>query len=98
MEAFGKCCLFVLAVVVSTFVSSFTFSYLWLWFVVPIFGLPTLTLVQSAGIVASVSYVTAQKPANDTRDNSVVILEGFLHSVLKAGMYLFIGYILHLMM
>jgi multisubunit Na+/H+ antiporter MnhB subunit len=98
MEAFGKFCLFVLAMIISIIVSGFAFCKLWLWFVVPIFGLPVLTLVQAAGIINIVGYITYRKEQKDERDPSVVMYEAFIWSMAKAILYLIVGFFLHLMM
>ena len=41
------------------------FSYIWKWFVVPIFGLPVLTVPQSIGIIIVTAFLTSRPTSKD---------------------------------
>lgn len=58
-------CLLILAgllavMVTATLLDGWVISVLWAWFMVPIFDLPTLTLVQAIGVGVVVSTFTAR--------------------------------------
>lgn len=65
MEAFGKFCFGVLAIVVAALIGGFVFMKLWAWFVVYAFGVQELNLIQSIGIVFFVSYLKKKKKDDD---------------------------------
>lgn len=55
---FGIGIAFILLLVLSAIINGFVLSILWSWFIVPLFGLPTLTIPQAIGISMIVSYLT----------------------------------------
>jgi hypothetical protein len=72
-------------------------SWLWLWFVVPIFHLPALNIVQAIGISMVVGFLTMQmstaKEEDDKSKKKInLIADLIFHPFLVVG----IGYIVHL--
>lgn len=59
---------FALMYLYSAFVSAFVGSHLWLWFVVPIFGVSALTFPQAFGLALLLNYWTHQHFSQHTRD------------------------------
>lgn len=51
--------IFVL-VSLSVVINGFVLKYLWIWFIVPVFHLPELTLAQAFGVAMVISYATYQ--------------------------------------
>jgi hypothetical protein len=49
----------ILMVITSTIVNGWALSLLWAWFVVPIFELPTLSLMQAIGIAMLINFSTS---------------------------------------
>lgn len=59
---------FSLMYLYSAFVSAFVVSHLWLWFVVPIFGVSVLSFPQAFGLSLLVNYWTFQHFSQHIRD------------------------------
>lgn len=45
----------VLAVIASMLLNGYAFSVLWGWFIVPVFGVPALSVMQAVGIATLIS-------------------------------------------
>ncbi|PIT88095.1 MAG: hypothetical protein COU29_03720 [Candidatus Magasanikbacteria bacterium CG10_big_fil_rev_8_21_14_0_10_36_32] len=93
----------VLLLALGTIISGFVLSMLWGWFIVPVFGLPELSIVAAVGISLTVRYLTYQeKDENDdkkktdriTSEKVILILKPFVTPLL----ILLFGYIIHLFM
>lgn len=50
METFGKIITYFLVGILAVILGGFVFTQLWGWFVVPVFGLTQLTIVQAIGL------------------------------------------------
>lgn len=59
MEKFGKFMTIVLGIVASTFINGFVFSKLWFWFIVPIFHMQPLRVVEAIGIMFFITFIRA---------------------------------------
>jgi len=68
----------------------FAFSLLWSWFVVPVFKLPELTILQAIGVML---LVTMCKNTSKTRDEDP--FKAVVFSAIKIAILLIIGFILH---
>ena len=80
--------------------SGYALSVLWEWFIVPTFGAPHLGVVPAIGIAMVVSYMTYQnddckKEKRTTREEVIRLVA---MAVMKPGMSLFFGWIVHLFM
>lgn len=53
----------IISVIPLVLLGAFVFSWLWLWFIVPIFGLPAITIWQAVGVVLVPAYF-AKPPSN----------------------------------
>lgn len=62
--------LIILLIPLAFIFSGYTISVLWLWFVVPSFGLAALSIPQAMGISLIVSYLTHQLPKKDEKEDS----------------------------
>ena len=87
--------------VVGYALKGFVLSTLWGWFMVPLFGLPSLGLIPAIGVAMVVSFLTfhyVREPAvpEDKKWESAIASFGF--AVLYPLFTLFIGWIAHLFM
>lgn len=72
-------------------------SILWGWFIVPVFHTGALSVVQAMGVLLVVSYLTKSMDTEEKSDESLAeqFAKGFMMALLKPGMALLIGWILH---
>ena len=95
----GLLIIFSVVVVVMSVVRGWVLSWLWLWFAVPIFHLPPLSIVQAIGIALVVEFLTGssvsfvkQEDDEEKKRNALVA------AVLNPFVVLIFGYIVHLFM
>jgi hypothetical protein len=86
---------FITGIIVSLILRGWIFCNLWSWFVVPVFGLQELFVVQGMGLALVASYLTYH---TGTNKNSDVKMKDALVSILFNFIVLGIGYIIHLFM
>lgn len=101
MEDFGKFCFSVLLVFAATLFSGYVFMQLWDWFVVPVFGLKALLLVQAIGLSAFISFLKYSYKKKDKvkeKDSFKNILKAFGDSMLHSAVSLGIGWVITLFM
>ena len=70
-------------------------STLWLWFIVPVFQVHPLRVIEAAGIVTIVGFMTARGRRSE-EDFFEGVLNNFIFSVLTSGFALLSGWILTL--
>jgi hypothetical protein len=64
---------FVILVPILLIYEGFALSYLWLWFITPVFGIRAISLVEAIGICIAIGFMTKQYvPAKDG-DNKVLV-------------------------
>ena len=80
----GAFLLWLVFLIPSYLYSGFVFSRLWAWFIVPIFSLPQLTVMQAVGVNVVVAFLTATYPKNEfkLKDGQLVEVSG-LDAVIK---------------
>ena len=84
--------------IVSAMVNGWALSILWGWFIVPVFGLPKISIVQAAGINLLATTIVAQRPKDDEDDPKLSLAKDFLFSILHPFLALMLGYVVHLFM
>lgn len=90
----GGAALVALLLVVGTLWRGFVLHILWGWFMVPIFGLPALSVVAAIGVSLVVSFMTFQYVyAKDDRETAAKIGSVFGITVLYPALVLGIGYV-----
>lgn len=94
METFGKIIAYIIIAVLGTIYGGFVFSKLWIWFVVPIFALPILTLTQAIGLTMVTRLAAMSSLPKDDKDKG--LLESALVAVLFYTIILFIGWVVQL--
>ena len=85
----------VLALVWGAAWGGFTLSVLWGWFVVPLFGLPALSIAQAFGlalVVRSANGISSQSEKSKD-DLSTAIMKLFLLPPLLSGLLLLLGWV-----
>lgn len=70
---------------------SFIFTKLWLWFLVPLFGLPEISLAQAYGLMLIVSFFKGIPKTDKNKSKEDKIAEGIL-ALIGPAMVLGIGY------
>jgi hypothetical protein len=75
----------------------FVLTKLWMWFVVPTFGLPMLTLPIAIGLALLVSFLTHQRPAeNPNKSTSEQIVDQIAHGLSSTTIIFLMAWIVHL--
>ena len=96
-ENFGKFMTIVLAMIISPIINGFVFSKLWIWFIVPIFQVQPLRVVEAIGVVFLINFVRARKDKEADKDK---FWENFatnmIFVVLMAGFALLSGWVVTL--
>lgn len=85
--------------VVGSIASGFALSVLWGWFVVPLFGVPNLTIAQAIGLSMVVGFLTYQYHDNHKKEEMSLagkIIYLVLLAIIQPAVTLVIGYIVHL--
>ena len=101
MKIIGSIVATVVALVLGVIMGGFVLSKLWVWFMVPIFDLNPLRIVEAIGLTFLVGYMTK----NPTESNKTLegpfleeLLIAFLQTLVMAGGFLFIGWVIQLFM
>ena len=101
MKIFGSIVATVVALVLGAIMGGFVLSKLWVWFMVPIFDLNPLRIVEAIGLTFIVGYMTKDhEESSKTLEGPFLeeLLKAFLQTLVMAGGFLFIGWIIHLFM
>lgn len=103
----GSIILFVLNMIISIIVSAYVLASLWLWFIVPVFNLPALSVTASIGVSFFLNYLMVRsqmsqiiKLANEenakNKDDLLTrVLKGIGKTLGSSAGFLFSGWILH---
>lgn len=106
MKAFGIIMAVIMALIFTPIIYGFVFCKLWIWFVVPTFGLQSLTLIQAIGLSFIISFFLGKKDLfkkqnnkdNTEEENTEAILKLLFLPLIYGGLVLFFGYIISLFM
>jgi hypothetical protein len=94
MENFGKFMTLVMAMIISPIVSGFVTMKLWFWFMVPIFGMNPLRLVEAIGLMFLINYLKFRKTKPTDKDKFwLEFTESIITVILIAAVALFSGWI-----
>lgn len=97
MENFGKFMTVVLAMIISPIINGFVFSKLWFWFIVPIFEMQPLRVVEAIGIMFLISFIRAKMDKEaDKYDFWTTFAANMAFIVLTAGFALLSGWVVTL--
>lgn len=74
----------------------FVFTKLWMWFIIPMFGLPPLSIPMAIGLCLVAAFLTHQarisQKGNDELEEAAKI---FGYGFVNAGIILFVGWLVH---
>ena len=97
MENFGKFMTVLLAMIISPIINGFVFSKLWLWFIVPIFQMQPLRVVEAIGIIFLINFIKAKKDKESDKDKFwETFATNMVFVVLMAGFALLSGWVVML--
>jgi len=97
MENFGKFMTVLLAMIISPIINGFVFSKLWLWFIVPIFQIQPLRVVEAIGIILLVNFIIAKIDREEVKEKFWrQFTANMIFIVLAAGFALLSGWIVTL--
>ena len=101
MKIIGSIVATIVALVLGAIMGGFVLSKLWVWFMIPIFDVNPLRIVEAIGLTFIVGYMT-KNPAEPGKTLEGPFLEellkAFLQTLVAAGGFLFIGWIIQLFM
>lgn len=78
---------------VSIYLGAYTMQHLWDWFVVSVFHLPTLSIVQALGMSLIIAYLTKSTDYSVQREDAEK--SRLINSILKPLAVLGVGYLIH---
>jgi len=96
----GTILLIAVTLVISVILGGWAVSTLWAWFIVPVFAVSQLGIVQAMGISALVTYMTYHGAANKCKCNDEdkspweAIVTGIFTALITPVMFVFIGWII----
>ena len=93
-KALLGCLGFIPLTVLAYLLNGLVLCQLWQWFVVPLFGLPTLTIAQALGLGTLISYLTKYVPIG--QNNKATFVEAAVASFGWPLVVLAIGWIVQL--
>jgi hypothetical protein len=97
MENFGKFMTVLLAMIISPIINGFVFSKLWLWFIVPIFQIHPLRVVEAIGIIFLINFIKVKKDKEADKDKFwETFATNMVFVVLMAGFALLSGWVVML--
>ena len=103
---FAGCLVMVLSlpilIVGGSILNGYVLSVLWVWFVVPIFGLPALSIISAIGVSMVVSYLTYHDAGYKKEKTEADLTRSFAHMVavmiIRPSFVLLFGWILNCFM
>lgn len=90
----------VIGTILSTVVNGWALMTLWGWFIVPVFELPSLTIVQAIGVAMVISFLTKHTIPSMQQKRSTSEAISFLigSSFLLPAVTVAVGFVVHLFM
>lgn len=93
----GVIAILLVTIVISTIMNGWVLSLLWIWFIVPIFGWPILSITQAIGLGMVVSFLTRHSVKGDeTKDTWDAIATALSGAILHPILVIAVGYIVTL--
>lgn len=94
LKATGAIALVVVVLVGASVLNGWTLSVLWRWFMVPIFGLPALSIPQAIGVVTVIGYMTKDVDAKtDSRTTTEKWVSGIVALLVRPTVSLAMGWV-----
>lgn len=98
MKILGIILLAIVLITVSSLINGWTISVLWDWFIVPLFGLPSLSIPAAIGLAIVVGYFALgsehmKKSESDDETVTDKLLRAVIWMIMKPVFTLLIGFI-----
>lgn len=84
---------FIAYLFLSALINGYVLSMLWAWFMVPLFRLPSLSVVGAMGLALIVTYLTVNMPKKQEETDWAYLIMG---AIVKWTFFLFLGWLFHL--
>ena len=75
---------------------SFVLSYLWIWFIVPVTGLRSISVVEALGLALVINYLTYRRKASESVRDRKAVVDSMIHDFTVPMEALSLGYIVSL--
>jgi hypothetical protein len=100
METVGKITIMILMIVLGSIYSGWILSIIWSWFMVPVFGLPSLSIAAGIGIKITVMSLVNPRKIEQTKDREFaeILADSFSQSFIGPTVVLFIAWIVRFWM
>lgn len=99
MANFGKLIIVILIVIIEIIIKGFIIMKLWTWFIVPIFEINQLRIVEAIGIMLLVNYLNFKREKNNRDNDFSEELGTNIGFVIGTGIFiLFSGWIIQSLM
>ena len=97
MIAFGGLVGVIALAALASIWKGYVLTVLWAWFVVPIFGLPVLSLAPAIGISLMVSFLTHQSDATTAKEGTPTdrFAKSVSHALIAPAVVLGIGWVVN---
>jgi len=98
MENFGKFMIIIIVMIVTPLINGFVVMKLWNWFIIPIFSLQPLKLIEAIGFTIILAFITA-KPSKNNKEEDFwdKLFESVLYTILLGLFTLILGYVVSLL-
>lgn len=74
---------FVVSIVVGTIIQGYVLSLLWLWFIVPIFAIKSISIAQSIGLIIIAEFLTHQyQQSTLEKEQAIDLLKGSIKTLI----------------
>jgi uncharacterized protein YacL len=98
MENFGKFMTVILVMIVTPLINGFVVMKLWNWFIIPIFSLQPLRLIEAIGFTIILTFITTKPSKKNTQEYFWDwLFESVLYTILLGLFTLVFGYIVSLL-
>jgi hypothetical protein len=100
METVGKITIMILMIVLGSIYSGWILSIIWSWFMVPVFGLPSLSVAAGIGIKITVMLLVNPGKIEQTKDREFaeILANSFSQFFIGPTVVLFIAWIVRFWM
>lgn len=96
MKDLGKFMVALLIQIVLIIINGFVFSKLWLWFIVPMFQMQPINLIQAIGIFTIIQFLRIGKNGEIKDISWKQLAEHFVYFIIAPMYFLLIGYVVTL--
>lgn len=97
MKNLGKITSIILFLIINPIIIGFVFSKLWSWFIVPVFQIKPLRIIDAIGIIVIIGFLRVVEEKKLTKDNYWEYFKNkSFRSISLSGMTLLFGWIVSL--